>query len=91
LGISFNELKISSHFSRSPTFFIFKGLMIFGVCPHFYSSKILIQSRTQAKTVLCRYHALPGGCSRGDACLYAHGEQELRSNIVHEKVKLTSV
>ncbi|GJP44700.1 hypothetical protein CLOM_g4060 [Closterium sp. NIES-68] len=29
------------------------------------------------KTELCRYYRMAGGCVRGDACLFAHGEREL--------------
>ncbi|KAI5081520.1 hypothetical protein GOP47_0004703 [Adiantum capillus-veneris] len=41
-----------------------------------------------AKTALCRYHMMPGGCARGEGCFYAHSEQELRPE-VQVKTKAT--
>ena len=37
-----------------------------------------VASRSNAKTVLCRYHQL-GRCTKGAACSYAHGEAELQA------------
>ncbi|BBN12814.1 hypothetical protein MPTK1_5g23100 [Marchantia polymorpha subsp. ruderalis] len=31
-----------------------------------------------AKSELCRYYGIPGGCVRGDACFFAHGDEEIR-------------
>ncbi|BBN20335.1 hypothetical protein MPTK1_8g18320 [Marchantia polymorpha subsp. ruderalis] len=30
-----------------------------------------------AKTEMCRYYGMPGGCVRGEKCFYAHGEEDL--------------
>ncbi|CAK9232280.1 unnamed protein product [Sphagnum troendelagicum] len=30
-----------------------------------------------AKTEMCRYFTMPGGCVRGEKCFYAHGEETL--------------
>ncbi|BBN12819.1 hypothetical protein MPTK1_5g23160 [Marchantia polymorpha subsp. ruderalis] len=31
-----------------------------------------------AKSELCRYYGIPGGCVRGDVCFFAHGDEEIR-------------
>lgn len=42
------------------------------------SQPTAVASRSNAKTVLCRYHQL-GRCTKGAACSYAHGEAELQA------------
>ena len=65
-------------------------LMTLSRCFHFIGLKLLAflsqgssqptaaAARSNAKTVLCRYHQL-GRCSKGAACSYAHGEAELQA------------
>ncbi|KAH7298426.1 hypothetical protein KP509_25G042600 [Ceratopteris richardii] len=43
--------------------------------------------KTQAKTALCRYHMMPGGCARGEGCFYAHTEPDSRTE-VQEKARI---
>lgn len=31
-----------------------------------------------AKSEICRYYRIPGGCVRGEACFFAHGDEKIR-------------